>query len=340
MLERVKIALFDTHPYDREYFTLANKQFGHELTFFEPRMTTLTAPLAKGFPCICCFVNDRLDEPTLRILRDQGVRLLALRCAGYNNVNLDAAGALGIRVVRVPAYSPHAVAEHAVALILALNRKTHKAYERVRELNFSLTGLQGFDLDGKTVGIIGTGRIGTVMTRIMNGFGCRVLAYDPVRSKEVIEENLATYVTLQEIYRKSDIISLHIPLLPETHHLINTEALTLMKPGVFIINTGRGALIDARALIDSLKSGQVGAAGLDVYEEEEGIFYENLSDQVLQDDVLARLLTFPNVLVTSHQAFLTREALTQIAEITLRNVSSFEKGLALPNELNSETTRP
>lgn len=331
----MKVAVFSAHSFDKEHLTRTNEKFGHELTFFEAWLNNQTASLAGGFPCVCCFVNDLLDRKALEVLNGIGVKLIALRSAGYNNVDLQTAARLGLSVVRVPAYSPHAVAEHAVALILALNRKIYRAYERTRELNFSLDGLVGFDLYGKTVGIVGTGKIGSVMARIMRGFGCEVLAFDPRPDKALSREAGIRYVTLADIYRHSDIISLHLPLLPETKHLIDADAIAKMKPGVMIINTGRGALIDAKALIDALKSGQVGYAGLDVYEEEEGVFYQNLSDHVLQDDVLARLLTFPNVLITAHQAFLTNEALTGIATTTLQNITDYENKRALTNEISA-----
>lgn len=331
----MKVAVFSAHSFDKEHLTRTNEKFGHELTFFEAGLNNQTASLAGGFPCVCCFVNDLLDRKALEVLNGIGVKLIALRSAGYNNVDLQTAARLGLSVVRVPAYSPHAVAEHAVALILALNRKIYRAYERTRELNFSLDGLVGFDLYGKTVGIVGTGKIGSVMARIMRGFGCEVLAFDPRPDKALSREAGIRYVTLADIYRHSDIISLHLPLLPETKHLIDADAIAKMKPGVMIINTGRGALIDAKALIDALKSGQVGYAGLDVYEEEEGVFYQNLSDHVLQDDVLARLLTFPNVLITAHQAFLTNEALTGIATTTLQNITDYENKRALTNEISA-----
>jgi len=333
----VKVAVFSAHPFDKEHFSSANAGFSHELTFFEAGLNRLTAPLADGFPCVCCFVNDPLDSATLEALKSHGVKLIALRCAGYNNVDLVAAERLGMRVVRVPAYSPHAVAEHAVALILGLDRKIHKAYERTRELNFCLEGLVGFDLYKKTVGIIGTGRIGAVMAGIMKGFGCEVIGFDPFPDEALANSGAVQYVPLLDLYRRADVISLHLPLLPDTKHLIDADALSKMKPGVMIINTGRGALIDARALIEALKSGQVGAAGLDVYEEEEGVFYQNLSDHMLQDDVLARLLTFPNVLITSHQAFLTHEALTNIATTTLQNITEFETNLPLSNAVHAPT---
>jgi D-lactate dehydrogenase len=327
----MKIALFDTHTYERESFTSANERFGHELGFLEPRLFRDTAALAAGHDAVCAFVNDRLDAATLQTLRKFGIRLIALRSAGYNHVDLAVAADLGLPIVRVPEYSPYAVAEHAVGLVLALNRKIHRAYARVREWNFSLDGLVGFDLHGKTVGLIGMGRIGTAAAQIFLGFGCRILAHD--MRPEPISKPGITYVELAEIYRESHIISLHVPLTPATRHLIDDSALSSMKPGVLIINTGRGALIDSRALIRALKTGHIGAAALDVYEEEEGVFFRDLSNTVLQDDVLARLLTFPNVLVTSHQAFLTREALANIAETTLSNITAFERGESLTNEV-------
>ncbi|MFZ5477391.1 MAG: 2-hydroxyacid dehydrogenase [Myxococcota bacterium] len=332
----MQIAMFDTHVYDRASFEAENAQGKHTIRFLEPRLTEETAPLARGSAAVCAFVNDELDEPTLRILRNSGTRLIALRSAGFNNVELAAAARLGLRVARVPEYSPHAVAEHAVTLVLALNRKIHRASARVRDWNFSLEGLVGFDLYGKTVGIVGTGRIGRATARIFHGFGCRILAFDLRPDPAFVAETGARYVGLPEIYREADVISLHVPLTPSTHHLIDAQALAAMRPGVMLINTGRGALIDSRALIGALKSGRVGAAGLDVYEEEEGVFFRDLSDRVLQDDVLARLLTFPNVLVTAHQGFLTAEALTSIARVTLENVSAFEHGEPLLNEVRAD----
>ncbi len=330
----MKIAMFDTHRFDRDAFEIANQRFSHQLTFLEPRLTRDTAMLAAGFPVVCSFVNDRIDRDTLSILHANGVRLIALRSAGYNHVDLSECSRLDLPVVRVPEYSPYAVAEHAVALILTLNRKTHRAHARVREANFSLDGLVGFDLHGKTVGVIGTGRIGAVMLRIMRGFGCRLLAHDLAPDIRLTEELGASYVELPEIFRESDVISLHVPLTPATRHLIDASALGHMKPGVLLINTGRGALIDTPSLVAALKRGQIGGAGLDVYEEEEGVFFHDMSEQVLQDDVLARLLTFPNTLVTSHQGFLTREALANIAETTLANVRAFELGQSLENRVS------
>lgn len=332
----MKVALFDTHSYERESFTFANERFAHDLTLLEPRLTRETAALAAGHEAVCAFVNDRLDRLALHVLRESGVRLIALRSAGYNHVDLAAAADLGLPIVRVPEYSPYAVAEHAVGLVLALNRKIHRAYARVREWNFSLDGLVGFDLHDKTVGLIGTGRIGRAAAQIFHGFGCRMLAHDMRPDPALVARLGVRYVDLAEIYRESHIISLHVPLTPATRHLIDASALSGMKPGVTIINTGRGALIDSRALIGALKTGHVGAAGLDVYEEEEGVFFRDLSNTVLQDDVLARLLTFPTVLVTSHQAFLTREALANIASTTLSNITAFERGEPLTNEVRVE----
>lgn len=322
---QMRIAVFSTKPYDREALDRANEGHGHELVYFEPRLTPETAPLARGFEAVCPFVNDELSAPVLEVLAAGGLRLLTLRSAGYNHVDLRAAAEHDVVVTRVPAYSPHAVAEHAAGLVLTLNRKLHRAYARVREGNFALEGLLGFDLHGKTVGVVGTGKIGTVFCRIMAGFGCRVLAHDPQPSAEA-EEPGARYVDLDDLFAAADIVALHLPLTPETHHLIDTAALHRMKPGVMLINTSRGGLIDTRAVIDGLKSGRIGSLGLDVYEEEADLFFEDLSGTVIQDDVFARLLTFPNVLVTGHQGFFTREALTSIAETTLANATALESG--------------
>lgn len=331
----MKVAFFDTHGFERDIFLKANSGFHHEIAFFETRLTDQTANLASGYPCVCAFVNDRLDQKTIESISAGGTRVIALRSAGFNHVDLAAAQDLGLRVVRVPEYSPHAVAEHAVALILSLNRKIHRAYNRVREGNFSLDGLVGFDLNQKTVGVIGTGRIGSVMAKILSGFECNVIASDSVRNPQLVKIGVE-YVALDELLQRADIISLHVPLTPKTRHLIDERALALTKPGVMLINTGRGALIDTGALIKYLKSGRVGFAGLDVYEEEEGLFFEDLSEQIIQDDQLARLLTLPNVLLTSHQAFLTEEALTNIAQVTLQNISEFESGSAFKNEVCAE----
>ena len=331
----MKIAFFDMHPFEKNIFEKEVQSFNHEITYFETRLTDKVANLAIAHECVCAFVNDRLDAETLQALGKNGVRLIALRSAGFNHVDLEAAKKFGIRVVRVPEYSPYAVAEHAVALILSLNRKIHRAYNRVREGNFSLDGLVGFDLHKKTVGIVGTGKIGAVMAKILSGFGCHILAYDLTANPELVTAGVH-YVSLQELLKKSDIISLHLPLIPSTRHLIDANALSLTKKGVMLINTGRGALIDTTALITFLKSGHVGFAGLDVYEEEEGIFFENLSGQIIQNDQLALLLMFPNVLITSHQAFLTEEALGNIAQTTLQNIEQFEKGQFLSNEVCAE----
>jgi D-lactate dehydrogenase len=319
----MKVAFFSTKHYDREFFEAVNQPFGHELVFFEPRLTPETSPLAIGFPAVCAFVNDVLNAKVLAALASQDTRLIALRSAGFNHVDLAAAKKLGLTVLRVPAYSPYAVAEHTVALMLALNRKIHRAYNRVREGNFALEGLLGSDLHGQTVGIIGTGKIGQIVARIMQGFGCRLLAYDLYPSAEC-EQLGVRYLTLPELFGQADIISLHCPLTPENYHLINPSTLDQMKHGVMLVNTSRGALIDTLAVIETLKSGQVGYLGLDVYEEESDLFFEDLSDRVIQDDVFARLLTFPNVIITGHQAFFTHNALERIAEVTLANISDFE----------------
>lgn len=328
----MKIAFFDTHRYDREAFIAANNKFDHSITFFEARLTLATANLASGFECICAFVNDKLDRPVLRLLAQNGTRLVALRSAGFNHVDLAAAREYACAVARVPEYSPHAVAEHALALILALNRKTHRAYNRVRDGNFSLEGLVGFDLHGKTVGVIGTGKIGAVFANVMLGLGCRVLACDTKPDAALVARGVE-YTSLEMLLSNSAIVSLHVPLNDRTRHLVNSETLALTRPGVMLINTGRGALIETAALIDSLKAGHIGSAGLNVYEEEEGIFFSDHSGEILQDDQLVRLMTFPNVLITSHQAFLTQEALANIAEITLQSVADFAAGRPLQHEI-------
>ena len=321
----MKVAVFSTKPYDREYLDRANAGHGHALSFFEAHLAPETAVLAVGHDAVCAFVNDTVNAEVLRQLAAGGTRLIALRSAGFNHVDLAAARDLGITVARVPAYSPHAVAEHAVGLILTLNRKLHRAYARVREGNFSLNGLRGFDLYGRTVGIIGTGKIGTELARIMLGFGCRVLAFD-IEVSPACRDLGVEYVTLDELLRGSDIVSLHCPLNEHTHHLINAARLATMKRGVMLINTSRGRLIDTRAAIAALKSGQIGYLGIDVYEEEEQLFFEDLSSQIIHDDVFMRLLTFPNVMVTAHQAFFTDEALLNIAGPTIANVTAFERG--------------
>jgi D-lactate dehydrogenase len=316
------VTVFDTHHYDRLTFEKENAKYNHKLHFFAARLEQKTAKLAAGSEAICSFVNDALDRATLTALKENGVKLIALRCAGFNHVDLAAARDLGLTVVRVPAYSPYAVAEHAVALLLALNRNIHRAYNRTRDSNFSLEGLVGFDLHGKTIGIIGTGKIGAIFAKIMAGFGCRLLAYDAFPRTDLP----VTYMDAKQLLAESDIISLHVPLLPETYHFLRAETIAQLKRGAIIINTSRGALIEAQALIEGLKSGHVGGAALDVYEEEGGVFFHDLSGHILQDDVLARLISMPNVLITSHQAFLTHEALANIAHTTLENIAAFERG--------------
>ena len=333
----MRVAVFSTKPYDEQFLRDANEGVGHELRFFEPRLTLETAPLAFGADAVCAFVNDDVCAEVLQALSDAGVRLVALRSAGYNHVDLDAAGRLGLVVARVPGYSPDAVAEHCVGLILALNRKIHRAYNRVREGNFALTGLLGFDLRGKTVGVIGTGQIGARFAEIMLGFGCEVLASDPFPSEECRTLGV-TYLDLEEVLVRSDIVSLHCPLTPGTHHLIDHDRLGRMRHGVMLINTSRGALIDTNAVIEALKSGRIGHLGLDVYEEEADLFFEDLSDQVLHDDVFSRLLTFPNVLITGHQAFFTIEALRNIAGTTIDNLTAFERDEELVNRVTPART--
>lgn len=328
----MNIAVFSTQPYDQTFLDQANQANAHQFHYFAPSLTPDTLRIAEGFPALCVFVNDRLSADILEALASKGLKLIALRCAGFNNVDLTKAQELGIKVVRVPAYSPHAVAEHALALILTLNRKTHKAYNRVREGNFSLVRLEGFDIYGKTVGVIGTGKIGRTFAGIMQGFGCKVLAYDKYPNEEV-EATGVRYVSLEELFAQSDIISLHCPLTPETHHLLDKAAFDQMKDGVMVINTGRGALIDTQAAIDALKHGKLGYLGLDVYEQEEQLFFRDLSEQIITDDLIGRLMSFPNVLVTAHQAFFTENALTQIAQTTVQNITAFEQGEALENEV-------
>jgi len=326
----MKIAFFSTQSYDKEYFNRYNTR--HELVFFEGQLNEQTPILAGGCGAVCAFVNDVLNAAVIKQLADSGIQIIAMRCAGYNNIDLAAAQLHNIKVVRVPAYSPHAVAEHAVALMLTLNRKTHKAYNRVREGNFSLEKLTGFDLFGKTVGVIGTGKIGQVFCDIMKGFGCRVLAFDLIANKE-LEAKGIEYLPLVQLLPQCDIISLHCPLTEQTSHIINSDTLRLMKQGVMLINTSRGGLIDTGAVIQALKTGQLGYLGIDVYEQEEKLFFHNLSEEIIEDDVIMRLISFPNVLITSHQGFFTDEALTQIAQTTLQNISDFEEGKPLANKV-------
>lgn len=334
----MKVAVFSTKPYDREFLEASNKSPKHRFRFLVPHLGPETVALAKGFPAVCVFVHDQLTARVLKQLAQGGTKFVVLRCAGFNNVDLAAAKKLGIRVARVPAYSPYAVAEHAVGLILALNRKIHRAHGRVREGNFSLDGLLGFDLHGKSVGIIGTGKIGVIFAQIMQGFGCQLFAFDPLVNTECQALGVR-YVKLAELFGNSDIISLHCPLTPKTHHLIDTAAIKQMRPGVVLINTSRGAVIDTRAVIQGLKSGRIGSLGLDVYEEEADLFFEDLSNRVIQDDVFARLLTFPNVIITGHQAFFTRNAMEEISKTTLANITAFEKGRQSGNEVTVDRVR-
>ncbi len=328
----MKVLLYSAKPYDTLFFRRGGGEVQHRFEMIEVRLDRKTASLAAGFPAVCVFVNDTLDAETLQVLSQGGTRFIALRCAGFNNVDLRAAQELNMTVVRVPAYSPYAVAEHAVALILALNRKIHRAHNRVREGNFSLDGLMGFDLHEATVGVVGTGHIGRVFCGIMRGFGCRVIAHD-IFPHDECKKHGVEYLPLDELYAASDVVSLHCPLTPDTHHMINDSSIGQMKDGIMIINTSRGALVDASALIEGLKSGKIGAVGLDVYEEEADLFFEDLSNKVITDDVFARLTTFPNVLVTGHQAFFTRQALENIASVTLSNLSQLERGETCANEV-------
>ncbi len=320
------VVVFDTKPYDREHLTQATGKLPVQWQFLEFRLTPETAALAKGSQAVCAFVNDELTRPTLARLAADGVSLLALRCTGFNHVDLPAARQLGLTVTRVPVYSPYAVAEHAVSLLLTLNRKIHRAYQRVRDFNFSLQGLVGHDLHGRTAGIYGTGKIGRIAAQILRGFGMRVLAFDPRPDPDWAAAHGVEYVAPEILVAQSDVVSLHLPLTPETRHLVSAGWLAKLKAGALLLNVSRGGLIDTAALIDALKSGHLGGVALDVYEEEEGVFFEDLSGQVLQDDELARLLSFPNALVTAHQAFLTVEALSDIARTTVANVAALAAG--------------
>jgi D-lactate dehydrogenase len=328
----LRVVVFDTKRYDRDPLQRASSGTAIEWRFMDCRLSTETATAARGAQAVCIFVNDRADRPCLETLWALGVKHVVLRCAGFNGIDLTAAKELGLSVTRVPVYSPYAVAEHAVALLLALNRKIPRASNRVRDLNFSLNGLVGFDLHGKTAGIFGTGKIGRVTAQILRGFGMKVLAFDPVRAVEWAKEYGVDYTEARTLARECEVISLHTPLTPETHHIIRGETLELMKHGAILINVSSGALIDTTALIEALKSGRLGGVGLDVYEEEEGVFFEDLSGQILQDDELARLLTFPNVLITAHQAFLTNEALAEIGRVTVANLLAMSRDqLFLPD---------
>jgi len=331
----MKIAVYSAKSYDIEYIDRENEKYGYDIEYFEGRLNPKTVKLASGADAICAFVNDKLNKETLRALADQQIGLVALRSAGFNNVDLEAADEYGIRIMRVPAYSPHAVAEHALALILTLSRKTHKAYNRVRDANFSLERFVGFDLEKKTVGVIGTGKIGQVFAGIMKGFNCKVIAYDPYPDKQFSEEG-ATYVMLEDIFRNSDIISLHCPLTPDTHEIINRDSLEMMKKNAMLINTSRGKLINTEDVIESLRNKHLGYLGIDVYAEEEKIFFRDLSEHIIDDEKIMQLMTFPNVLITAHQAFLTHEALTQIAATTLDNISAFSRDEKNGNEVTPD----
>jgi D-lactate dehydrogenase len=327
-----KIAFFDARPYDKESFNGQNKDYDFDITYFETKLNRQTAKLGENYDGVCVFVNDTVDSKVIDTLVEHGVKIIGLRCAGYNNVDFKAAYEK-INVVRVPAYSPYAVAEHAAALMMTLNRKTHKAYYRIRDNNFNINGLMGFDMHGKTAGIIGAGKIAKCLIDILKGFGVKVIAYDPYPDEEYAKKAGISFVGLEELYGRSDIISLHCPLNKQTEKLIDAKAISSMKPGVMLINTGRGKLIDTVALIEGLKARRIGSAGLDVYEEESEYFFEDKSAEMITDDVLARLMTFPNVLITSHQGFFTSEALANIAQTTLENFKEFFDGGYLKNEI-------
>lgn len=328
----LKVAFFDTKPYDKAIFEVLNKDYHFDITFFEVRLNDRTVKMAEGYDIISIFVQDKASSKVIDQLHAYGVKLIALRCAGYNNVNFKAARGK-IRVVHVPAYSPHAIAEFTISMMLTLNRKIHKAHNRTKDLNFSLSGLLGFDMYGKTIGIIGTGKIAKILIKILRGFDCRVIAYDPYPDHEAAESLDYTYVALQQLFKESDIISLHCPLTKDTEYIINASSINHMKDGVMIVNTGRGKLIQSKDLIESLKSHKVGSAALDVYEEEDKYFYEDFSVEGVQDDILSRLITFPNVLVTSHQAYFTKEALNNIAATTLKSMKQFEDRKTLEHEI-------
>lgn len=331
----MKVAVFSAKPYEREYLDKFNTDNKHELIYFEASLNADTANLAEGFEAVCVFVSDKIDKETIEKLAQRGVKLIDLRSAGFNNVDVEAAAAHKIKVLRVPAYSPQAVAEHAVALILTLNRKTHKAYNRVREGNFSVINLMGFNLYQKTIGVIGTGKIGTAFCQIMHGFGCKVIAYD-IKESEVLKQKGIEYKSFDELLSESDIISLHCPLTPDTHHLFNRVAFANMKKGAMLINTSRGGLLNTSHAIEALKSGQLGYLGIDVYEQEENLFFKDLSESLIPDDLIERLMSFHNVLITPHQGFFTKEALDQIAITTIKNFTDFESGLPLENEVKIE----
>ncbi|MGF6600651.1 D-lactate dehydrogenase [Paraburkholderia sp. GAS448] len=331
----MEVAIFSSTPYERQFLDEANRAEHHKLRYIDVSLDMDTAGLAAGYGAVCIFVNDKANADVLEALHRGGTRLLALRCTGFNNVDLAAAEKLGMKVVRVVTYSPNSVAEHAVALLLAINRKVHRAYNRTRDSNFSLDGLTGFDLCGKTVAVVGTGKIGCVFAKIMLGFGCKVIGYDPYHSAEFEALGLR-YATPGEIGEQADIISLHCPLTPATHYIINSETLKRAKPGAILINTSRGGLIDTEAVIEALKTGLLGGLGIDVYEQEADLFFRDLSSEIITDDVFQRLVSFPNVIVTGHQAYLTREALTTICETTLKSVTAFEENQPLENEVKAQ----
>jgi D-lactate dehydrogenase len=331
-----KIAFYDTHSYDREAFTKENESFGFEIDFFDFKLNEKTALTSSGFDGVCVFVNDIVNAQVIDSLKKNGVKMIILRCAGFNNVDLEAASQAGIKVMRVPAYSPHAVAEHGVALLLSLTRHIPQAYLRTKTTNFNIEGLTGRDLYGLTAGILGTGKIGRIMAEILSGFGMKILVSDPFPAQDWAASKGFTYVDREKLFRESDVISLHCPLTEETRHVINHDSIKTMKSDAVIINTGRGALIDTKALVHALKHKEIGGAALDVYEEEGTYFFKDFSTEVLTDDVLARLLTFPNVLVTGHQAFLTTTALSNIAEVSLGNIKAFVEGRELVNEVKAE----
>ena len=335
----MRIALFSSKSYDQEYFDCENKEFGYEIIYYEGSLKPSSSKLAAGFDTVCVFVNDRINRETIISLHESEVKLIALRCAGFNNIDLQASEEFDIRVMRVPAYSPHAVAEHTVALILSLNRKIHKAYNRVRDNNFSLERLEGFDIYGRTVGVIGTGNIGSVFAGIMKGFGCKVIAFD-INKNPLLTENGIEYTDLPTLFKNSDIISLHCPLNPSTNQIINKNTLSMMKKGVMLINTSRGKLINTADVIESLRNRHLGYLGIDVYAEEEKIFFKDLSERIIDDEMISMLMTFPNVLITAHQAFMTHEALVQIARTTLQNIKDFSMGIKNDNEVRYEEVKP
>ncbi|MGF1731001.1 2-hydroxyacid dehydrogenase [Photobacterium kasasachensis] len=328
----MKVAVFSTKKYDQKSFEIINDNYQHELAYFDFRLTVQTAKMAQGFEAVCAFVNDDLSQPVLNELANNGIRLIAMRCAGFDKVDLEAAKQLGIQVVRVPAYSPEAIAEHTLGLMLSLNRRIHRAYQRTRDANFSLEGLTGFNFHGKSVGVIGTGKIGIATIRILKGLGMNILAYDPYENPIAIELGV-TYTSLDDIYRQSDVITLHCPMTQENHHMLNADAFAKMRDGVMIVNTSRGELLNSKDAIEALKSSKIGSLGIDVYENEKDLFFEDKSNDVIKDDVFRRLSACHNVLFTGHQAFLTEEALGNIADTTLNNITQYATGNTSGNEL-------